>query len=89
MNVAELMPRHPSQARRLRRRLQHVPQQLGLAQGIALPIAEHEILWRPPTNALSMRRESRHYMGTERYRSHGPLRLGGLDVPLEDGLAHH
>ena len=27
-------------------------------------------------------------MGTERYRSHGPVRLGWLDVPLEDGLAH-
>ena len=23
-------------------------------------------------------------MGTERYRSHGPVRLGWLDVPLED-----
>jgi hypothetical protein len=36
MNVPELMPRHSSYARRLRRRLQYVRQQFGFPQGIAL-----------------------------------------------------
>src|SRR3954452_22205039 len=85
MNVPELMPRHPSYSRR---RLQHVRQQLGFAQGIALAIPEHEILWRAPIDALAMRRECRDRVWTERNRPHGLLRLGRLELSLEDGLAH-
>jgi hypothetical protein len=44
VDVPELMPRHPTEPGRLRRRLQHIPQQFGLSERSALAIPEHEVL---------------------------------------------
>ncbi len=60
-----------------------------LPQGLALAIAEHQIGWRPPPNALSDAPTSAAIgMWTERNRSNCPQRLRRLDLPLEDRLAH-
>ena len=89
MDVAELMPRHTSEPRRLRRRLQHV------RAAAWIPATDRpcgcRTRGRPsPLRAtrVPMLLQRLHGVRTERNRPQGPLRLRRLELALEHRFPH-
>jgi hypothetical protein len=85
---AELVPRHPSESSPFGGWLQHVAQELGLAQRLAAAVPEHEVVGGNPRRAPTMRSDPRNRLWTEGNRSPRFPRLRRLELPLIHGFTH-
>src|SRR5947209_8785398 len=88
MNVAELMLRHQTESRLLGGGLQHVAQQLRLAQRFAATVPEHQIGCCGPRHAFAVSLKCRNRVTAERNRPHRLQCLWRLELPLEYRFAH-
>ena len=88
MNVAELMPRHPSQPRRSAAGCSTFVSSFDSRNGSPLRLPNTRSSAPCRLDALPMRRQRRDRVWPERNRPHGLLRLRRLELSLEHRLAH-